>query len=147
MSQFRIVRDYPQPPEVVWRAVTDPGLVARWTVTGLGGRPVGFLPTVGNRFQYVAKPVPGWRGVVDCEILEVNEPHLLRHDWRGEENGRPTYVTYRLEPNEGGTRLTYEHTGFSGPWGLVMAKVLHSVRSKMLTVGLPAVLTELGQVA
>jgi len=143
MSEFRIVVDYPHSPTKVWRAMTDPDLVARWTVTGQGGRPVGFLPIVGNRFQFVAKPVPGWRGIVDCEVLDVDEPHLLRHSWQGEENGRPTYVRYRLDPHDGGTRLTYEHTGFSGIGGVIMAKLLGSVRKRMLTCGLPAVLADL----
>ncbi len=143
MSAFQIVRDYPHPQAKVWRAVTDPELVPLWTVTGQGGRPVGFSPTVGNRFQFVAKPVPGWRGVVYCEVLEVEEPHLLRHTWRGEENGAPSYVTYRLDPHLSGTRFTYEHTGFRGIGGFAMAKLLGSVRRKMLTVGLPAVLADL----
>lgn len=144
MSEIRIVRDYPQPPATVWRAVTDPAIVPLWTSTGRGGRPEGFSPAAGTRFQFIGKPVPGWRGIVDCEVLEVREPALLRYSWAGEENGKPTYVTYRLEPHAGGTRFTYEHTGFAGIGGFFMARViLGPVRAKMLTVGLPAVLGDL----
>ncbi len=145
MARIRIVRDYPYPPDTVWHAVTDPELVARWTVTGQGGRPVGFTPIVGSRFQFVAKPVPGWRGIVDCEILEVDEPRALRYTWRGEENGKPTFVSYRIEPRLGGTRFTFEHNGFTGVGGFFMAKLLGVVRRKMLNVGLSAVLGDLGK--
>ena len=85
MSDIRIERDYPHPPAKVWRAVTDPALIPLWTSTGQGGRPVGFSTTVGTKFQFVAKPKPGWNGVVDCEVLEVNEPSLLRY-WCGHEH-------------------------------------------------------------
>ena len=49
----------------------------------------------------------------------------------------------RLEPHAGGTRLLYEHNGFTGVGGLFMAKLLGNVRRKMLSVGLPAVLADL----
>jgi uncharacterized protein YndB with AHSA1/START domain len=127
----------------VWRAVTDPALVPLWTATGAGGRPEGFAPVVGTSFRLIAKPKPGWRGVVDCEVLEVSEPSLLRWSWIGDEGGDVTEVTYRLEPHAGGTRFTYEHTGFTGLGGVFMAKLLGHVRRKMLTVGLPAVLDDL----
>jgi uncharacterized protein YndB with AHSA1/START domain len=146
MIQIRLVRDYGHPPARVWRAVTEPDLVARWTVTGQGGRPVGFAPTVGSRFKLVAKPLPGWRGIVDCEVLEVDEPRLLRYTWQGDENGETTIVTYRIEPqpdDTGGTRFTFEHTGFTGIGGFFMAKILTAVRTKMLKVGLPAVLDDM----
>jgi hypothetical protein len=54
-----------------------------------------------------------------------------------------TVVAYRLEPRAGGTRFTYEHTGFTGVGGLFMAQLLGHVRRKMLRVGLPAVLDDL----
>jgi hypothetical protein len=55
-------------------------------------------------------------------------------------NGDTTEVTYRIEPHEGGTRFTYEHTGFIGIGGFLVTKlVLGPVRKKMLDVGLPAV--------
>ena len=142
MSEFRIVRDYPHPIAKVWRVLTDPALVPRWTSSGQGGRPEGFAPVVGNRFRFVAKPVPGWRGIVDCEVLEVDEPHLLRYTWLGDENGESSYVAYRLEPYAGGTRFTWEHTGFRGVGGYFMCRLLRSVRVKMLTVALPPVLDD-----
>jgi uncharacterized protein YndB with AHSA1/START domain len=147
MSEIRIVRDYPHPPARVWRAVTDPELVARWTVSGRSGRPVGFAPTVGTKFQFIGKPVPGWRGIVDCEVLDVDEPKLLRYTWRGGENESPTTVTYRIEPQPDGTRFIFEHTGFTGLGGFFMAKILGAVRTKMLSVGLPALLDDMANTA
>jgi len=143
MSDIRIERDYPHPPAKVWRAVTDPALIPLWTATGQGGRPEGFATTVGTKFRFVAKPKPGWNGVVDCEVLEVKEPSLLRYSWAGGDGGGVTEVAYRLEPQAGGTRFSYEHTGFTGIGGLVMTALLGRVRRKMLSVGLPAVLDDL----
>jgi uncharacterized protein YndB with AHSA1/START domain len=143
---MRVVRDYPQAPGVVWRALTDPGLVPLWTSTGQGGRPEGFRTEVGTKFRYVGKPFPGWDGIVRCEVLAVDEPWLLRYDWRNKETDDPTIVTNRLESLPGrGTRLTWEHTGFRGVEGLFMSKLLGRVRRRMLAGGLPAVLDDLDQ--
>ena len=143
MSEIRIVRDYPQPPEKVWRALTDPALIPLWTSTGAGGRPEGFVPVAGTKFRFVAKPKPGWNGIVDCEVLEVDEPRLLRYSWVDGDGGEVTLVAYRLEPHAGGTRFTYEHTGFRGVSGLFMSMLLGRVRTKMLSQGLPALLNDL----
>jgi uncharacterized protein YndB with AHSA1/START domain len=142
MSDYRVVHDYPQSPAKVWRALTDPELIPLWTSTGQGGRPVGFAPVVGTRFRYVAKPMPGWSGVVECEVLEAREPSLLRYTWQGDAKDDVTVVTCRLEPHDGGTRFTFEHTGFTGIGGFLVSRVLASVRKKMLGVGLPAALKE-----
>lgn len=140
MSEYRIVRDYPNPPEEVWRALTDPALVPIWTATGQGGKPVGFAAVVGTRFQFVAKPTPGWNGIVECEVRDVQEPSVLRFTWRGGADDDLTMVTWLLEPQTGGTRLTCHHTGFTGIRGFLMAKLLGRVRRKMLDVGLPEAL-------
>jgi uncharacterized protein YndB with AHSA1/START domain len=87
--------------------------------------------------------MPGWNGVVDCEVLEVREPSLVRYSWIGGAKDDVTEVTCRLEPHSGGTRLTFEHTGFSGVGGFVVSRILASVRKKMLGVGLPAVLDDI----
>ena len=143
MAEIRIVRDSPQSPETVWRALTDPTLIPRWTSTGAGGRPEGFATNVGTKFRYVAKPKPGWSGIVECEVLESDEPTLLRYSWADPGGGEVTEVAYRLEARGDGTRFTYEHTGFTGIGGLFMATLLGRVRTKMLTVGLPAVLEDM----
>ena len=145
MSEIRIVTDYPQPIGTVWRALTDPEVVPRWTSTGAGARPVGFATAVGTRFQFVGKPKPGWNGIVDCEVLEVEEPRLVRFTWTDNAGGPTTFVAYRLEPQGHGTRLIYEHTGFGGIGGSLMAALLGRIRRRMLTVGLPPVLAELEQ--
>jgi hypothetical protein len=74
-------------------------------------------------------------------VLEASEPSLLRYSWAGHENGPVSEVTYRLEPDHAGTRFMFEHTGFHGLGGFLLAKlVLTPVRKKLLDVGLPAAL-------
>jgi uncharacterized protein YndB with AHSA1/START domain len=143
MSDIRIVRDYPYPVTTVWRALTEPDLIPLWTATGAGGRPEGFAPVAGTKFRFVAKPKPGWNGIVNCEVLEARQPALLRYTWTDDGGGDTTEVTYRLERVGDGTRFTYEHTGFTGIGGLFMAQLLGRVRRKMLGEGLPAVLADL----
>ena len=145
MSKIHIVRDYPYPLATVWRALTDPQFIPRWTSTGAGGRPEGLNLEVGAAFRYVAKPKPGWSGIVNCVVLEVHEPILLRYSWQDAGGGEVTEVTYKLEPTPSGTRFRYDHTGFSGIGGFAMAQLLGYVRRKMLDVGLPPVLAEVAR--
>ena len=126
MTDIHIVCDYPHPPAKVWSAVTDPELDPAVDRDRARRPAEGFAPIPGTRFQFVAKPYPGWRGIVDCEVLEVREPSLLRFSWKGEENGTPTYVTYRIEPHGGGTRFTFDHTGFTGA-----RRVLHGQAARL----------------
>ena len=141
MSQYEIVREYPYPVEEVWRVLTDPVHVARWTTTGRGGRPEGFAAVPGTRFRFVGKPVMGWSGIVHCEVIEADAPRLLHYTWKGDEDTDDvTDVTYRLEPTVAGTRFTWTHTGFTGLGGFAMSRLLGGVRRKMLDDGVPAAL-------
>jgi uncharacterized protein YndB with AHSA1/START domain len=142
MTDIRVTREYPHPPTKVWRALTDPALMALW-----GMRPEGFAPVVGTRYRLIGKPNPGWRGFVECEVLEVREPSLFRYSWIGNENDVRTYVTYTLEPHAGGTRLMFEHVGFRGVGGFLLAKLMMSPGwKKMLDVKFPAVLADVDEV-
>ncbi len=142
-SDIHIINEYPRQPEKVWRALTDPALIPLWTREGLGGRAEGFVAVTGTKFRFVAKPQPWWRSFVDCEVIEVRAPSLLRYSWVGDEGDRPTLVAYQLEPIKGGTRFTFDHTGFGGVGGFIVSRVLRRVRKKKLGVGLPAVLNTL----
>lgn len=119
MTDIRFVRDYPHPPAKVWRALTEPALIALWAMPAEG-----FVPVVGTRFKFIAKPNPGWRGFVECEVLEAREPSRLSYSWLGNENATRTLVTYTLEPHAGGTRLIVEHSGFTGVGGFLLAKLM-----------------------
>jgi uncharacterized protein YndB with AHSA1/START domain len=55
MSDIRIVRDYPHPPAKVWRALTDPALMALW-----GMRPEGFARRW-HALQARRQAEPRWR--------------------------------------------------------------------------------------
>jgi len=119
MTDIRIVREYSHPPEKVWKALTEPVLIARWLM-----RPEGFEAKIGNRFRLTTKPQPGWRGFVECEVIEVIDGCRLAYRWVGNENGKSTIVRYSLETIAGGTRLIFEHTGFSGLGGFILAKMM-----------------------
>jgi uncharacterized protein YndB with AHSA1/START domain len=98
---------FPQPPEEVWRALTDSAALAAWMY------PNDFEPRVGHRFTF---RVPwgaqvGFDGVVRCEVLECTPPSVLVYSW----SGGPVVdsrVRYRLEPDGAGTRMFFEHAGF-----------------------------------
>jgi uncharacterized protein YndB with AHSA1/START domain len=87
--------------------------------------------------------MPGWNGIVECQVLEVREPYLLRYTWLGGEDDDLTTVTNVLDPHAGGTRFTWDHTGFTGIGGYIVSRVLNRVRKRMLDEGFPAVLDDL----
>ena len=141
MSAYTVVQEYPYPVEEVWQVLTDPDYVAQWTTTGQGGRPEGFAAVPGTRFRFVGKPTIGWAGVVYCRVLEVDAGRSMHYTWKGDKDSDAvTDVTYRLEPTPTGTRFTWAHTGFTGPGGFAMSKLLRTVRRKMLKDSVPPVL-------
>jgi uncharacterized protein YndB with AHSA1/START domain len=106
-----IVVEYqlPRPPAKVWRALTEPALLGAWLMAN------DIRPVVGHKFTFRAQPMPGWDGIVHCEVLEVDAPARLRYSWRGgpEESRLDTTVTWTLTATAGGTLLRLEHAGFT----------------------------------
>jgi uncharacterized protein YndB with AHSA1/START domain len=78
-------------PGKVWRALTEPELIARWLVPE----------------------------EVDCRIIAAEPPRFLRCAWRSDErdglgNSLDTVVTFELSPTvDGGTHLRIVHEGFA----------------------------------
>jgi uncharacterized protein YndB with AHSA1/START domain len=97
--------DLPHSPEKVWRALTDPVLLAEW-----------LLPVVelklepGAAFTFKAQPQPGWDGIVNCRFLQIEAQRKLSWTWIvGDIN---TVVTFTLAPTASGTRLSLVQSGF-----------------------------------
>jgi uncharacterized protein YndB with AHSA1/START domain len=101
-----IEREMPHPPEKVWRALTEGSLIEEWLMTN------DFQPVAGHRFQLRATPVPGWNGVIDCEVKVVERNARLAYSWGT--MGMESVVTWILTPTEGGTHVRMEQSGF-GP--------------------------------
>jgi uncharacterized protein YndB with AHSA1/START domain len=99
-----IERELPHPPEKIWRALTQGSLIEQWLMAN------DFEASVGHRFTFRSTPVPGWNGIIDCEV-KVVEPNIrLAYTWGS--MGMESVVTFTLTPSAGGTQLRMEHSGF-----------------------------------
>jgi uncharacterized protein YndB with AHSA1/START domain len=97
--------DLPHAPEKVWRALTEPALLAEW-----------LLPVIdlelepGAAFTFKTQPYPGWDGTVNCRFLEIEAQRKLSYTWTVP--FLDTVVTFTLTPTASGTRLTLVQSGF-----------------------------------
>jgi uncharacterized protein YndB with AHSA1/START domain len=99
-----IEREMPHPPEKIWRALTQGPLIEEWLMAN------DFQPRVGHAFKFRSKPVPGWDGIIDAEVLLV-EPHkTLSYTWGS--MGLKTVVLWTLHATKTGTLLRMEQSGF-----------------------------------
>lgn len=100
---------FDKPLVVVWRAITDARLLARWLMEN------DFVPRVGHKFKLRDPPTPRWRGWVDCEVLELDAPHRMVWSWNGGAEGEETSRLY-FELTETGsrTRLVLRHAVEAG---------------------------------
>ena len=109
--------DLDEPPHQVWRALTEPELLAAW----LG--PNDIQAEVGRKFSIEAAPGSG--APVECEVLEVEPDKSLTYSWRERREGGPaldSQVTWILTPTFiGGTRLRIVHDGFALADGRILA--------------------------
>lgn len=94
-----VERDVAYPPEKIWRALTQPHLIAEWLMQN------DFSPVVGRSFKLSAE----WGGV-DCVVKTVEPHRTLSYTWHGK--GLESVVTWTLTPIGAGTRLRMEQVGF-----------------------------------
>ncbi|WP_127529426.1 SRPBCC family protein [Paenibacillus kobensis] len=115
--------------EKLWSALTDPAKLAKWVLEN------DFEPVVGHRFQFRSQPNEYWNGIIDCEVLIVEEPTRLSYTSAvGQE--KHTVVWTLQDLGDGKVNLHLEQTGFSSVpalegarWGVTqwcgeLAKVL-----------------------
>jgi len=109
MSHSRSViveREFPYPPEKIWRALTEPHLIEEWLMRN------DFKPVVGQRFNLRGD----WGGVLDCEVLQIEAHKSLSYTWNFQHDDAAfnlqSVVTFTLTPTSAGTRLRMEQAGF-----------------------------------
>jgi len=92
-------------PAKVWRALTDPVLLAEWLL------PIVDLELApGAAFTFKAQPQPGWDGAVNCRFVEIEAHKKLSYMWVV--GGMDTVVTFTLTPTASGTCLSLVQSGF-----------------------------------
>jgi uncharacterized protein YndB with AHSA1/START domain len=95
----------PHSPEKVWRALTDPELLAQW-----------LLPVIdlklepGAAFTFKTQAYPGWDGIVTCRFVAIEPLRKLSYTWSVP--FLDTVVTFTLAPTAAGTRLSLVQSGF-----------------------------------
>jgi uncharacterized protein YndB with AHSA1/START domain len=94
-----VERAFPYPPEKLWRALTQPHLIAEWLMKN------DFAPVVDQKFSLSAE----W-GSVACQVREVEPNRSLSYTW--DAYGLESVVTWTLTPTHGGTQLRMEQVGF-----------------------------------
>jgi len=94
-----VEREMPYPPEKIWRALTQPHLLAEWLMKN------DFMPVVNHRFNF-----RGDWGAADCQVREVEPNKTLSYTWAA--FGLESIVTWTLTPTRTGTHLRMEQTGF-----------------------------------
>jgi uncharacterized protein YndB with AHSA1/START domain len=101
-----VEREFPYPPEKLWRALTQPHLIEAWLMKN------DFKPVVGHRFNLRGD----WGGVLDCEVLEVEQDRTLSYTWNFAHDDAAfdlkSVVTFTLTPAGKGTHLRMEQSGF-----------------------------------
>ena len=104
---LQLTEHFAEPIEQVWLAITDARMLGLWLMEN------DFEARLGARFVLRGKdPPPGWRGWVECEVLELQRPTRMVWSWSdGAEQGEPTRVIFELCSEGGGTRLTVRHVG------------------------------------
>lgn len=110
-KEIKIERSYPHTVEKVWEAISTSEALASWLM------PNDFKLIRGHRFQFRAPRQPGFDGIVNCEVLDFNEPTLLKFSWQGGPLKKPTVVTFKLRATADGTHLQFTHSGFEGVIG------------------------------
>ena len=94
-----VERDIAHPPEKIWRALTEPHLIAEWLMKN------DFVPNVGHAFTLTGE----W-GSVACEVIEIEPNRSLSYSWNA--MGLESTVTFTLTRSGRGTRLRVEQVGF-----------------------------------
>jgi uncharacterized protein YndB with AHSA1/START domain len=99
--------DLQHAPEKVWRALTEPALLAEWLLPAID-----LKLEPGAAFRFQTQPYPGWDGIVNCRFVEIETHRKLSYAWVVGDMELDTVVTFTLTPTASGTRMSLVQSGF-----------------------------------
>ncbi|MFJ7405938.1 MULTISPECIES: SRPBCC domain-containing protein [unclassified Lysinibacillus] len=105
MAELSLDFQFTSPIEKVWNALTESETLAKWIMEN------DFKPVVGHRFQFRTQPTEWWNGIIDGEVLIVDEPYKLSYTFASGEEHTVTWTLKELE--DGKVNLHLEQTGIS----------------------------------
>lgn len=94
-----VEREFPFPPDRIWRALTQPHLISEWLMK------TDFQLALGRAFT-----LSGDWGAVDCKVQAIEPMKTLAYSW--DAMGLESVVTWTLTPTAAGTHLRVEQKGF-----------------------------------
>jgi uncharacterized protein YndB with AHSA1/START domain len=120
------------PPEEVWKALTDPAILADWLM------PNDFVAEVGRRFTFEPDHETPWEGNVECEVLELVPARKMSWSWKTSGMKRPSRVQFELVPKQASTEVVFTHQGeadepvtkgLTGGWPDMLERLTSTLRN------------------
>lgn len=110
LTSIEVDQFFPHPPAKLWRALTEPELIAQWLMPG------DFRLEVGHVFTLQGKPIgaTGFSGLIRAEVLDFEPLKFLSVGWQdaADLDSVDWTITWTLRPEGRGTRLFLLHDGF-----------------------------------
>jgi uncharacterized protein YndB with AHSA1/START domain len=129
--QIRIDSFIEADPAIVWQMITDSKMVSQWLME------TNIRPEPGFKGYFKMKPMPGFDGNIQSEVLQVEENRLFMYTWQGGWMKTPTTIKFTLQQKPNGTLLTLEHWGFEGFFGSMLKRMMSGGWKKKITQLIP----------
>lgn len=141
MAKIEIRGIYPYSRAQVWAALTTKEALSEWLM-----HTTDFKLEVGAKFKFHGKPEGGWRGFMECTVLEFREEEYLKIDWLGMPEHDLQIVEFFLAEKPSGCELRMVHSGWNSSHGIFGGFILRQIITfgwkKMFNKQLQPVLAE-----
>ena len=107
-SDIKLQRTYPYGISQLWEALTTKEALSEWLME------TDFQLEKGFKFKFSDKPQGGWRGYMECEVLDFKENEFLEISWLGMPEHDLQTVRFELMGDETKTTLHLFHTPWNG---------------------------------
>ncbi|MEM7181578.1 MAG: SRPBCC domain-containing protein [Spirochaetota bacterium] len=137
-KNLKMQATYPYALELVWQALTTKEALSEWLMD------TDFELVKGHKFRFHDKPQGGWRGYMECQVLDFQVNQYLEISWLGMPEHDLQTVRFELTGDTKQTTLTLHHF----PWnsthgafgGFILKKIIQFGWKRMFFKQLPIIL-------